>query len=96
MSATFQVIVQPTSQNKTFRLSPTSWMNDGTCRIYPLSTFFPIDGKGVIAAKKICQNCPVALRCLNYALTENIEHGVWGGTSERERRRILKRRVTAA
>ncbi|MSO60172.1 MAG: WhiB family transcriptional regulator [Ilumatobacteraceae bacterium] len=71
-------------------------MNDGTCRIYPPATFFPIDGKGVIAAQKICKGCPVASSCLEYALSENIEHGVWGGTSERERRRITKGRLNVA
>ena len=52
---------------------------------------------GVDRARAICKGCPVLDTCLEYALTERIEHGVWGGTSERERRRILKRRrgVTA-
>jgi len=68
------------------------WMKDGNCRFYPPAAFFPSDGVGVDAARKICADCPVAARCLEYALTERIDHGVWGGTSERERRRILKRR----
>lgn len=68
------------------------WMQKGQCRNYPASAFFPSDGVGVIAARKICDTCPVQNRCLDYALANRIDHGVWGGTSERERRRILKRR----
>jgi WhiB family transcriptional regulator, redox-sensing transcriptional regulator len=72
--------------------SPTAWMSEGNCRLYPPAAFFPSDGVGVDRARKICKDCPVASRCLDYALEERIEHGVWGGCSERERRRILKRR----
>jgi WhiB family redox-sensing transcriptional regulator len=72
--------------------SPTAWMAEGNCRLYPPATFFPSDGVGVDKARKICAGCPVLDRCLEYALDERIEHGVWGGCSERERRRILKRR----
>ncbi|HRW36538.1 MAG: WhiB family transcriptional regulator [Acidimicrobiales bacterium] len=68
------------------------WMRDGNCRHYPPSAFFPSDGVGVDAARKICADCPVKAPCLEYALAERIDHGVWGGCSERERRRILKRR----
>jgi len=72
--------------------SVTAWMMEGNCRLYAPSTFFPSDGVGVDKARKICRGCPVSERCLEYALAERIEHGVWGGCSERERRRILKRR----
>jgi WhiB family redox-sensing transcriptional regulator len=73
--------------------SATAWMAEGNCRNYPPAVFFPSDGVGVDRARKICnQDCPVAETCLEYALEHRIEHGVWGGCSERERRRILKRR----
>lgn len=68
------------------------WMRDGECRNYPPSAFFPSDGVGVDAARRICDTCHVKDQCLNYALESRIDHGVWGGCSERERRRILKRR----
>jgi WhiB family transcriptional regulator, redox-sensing transcriptional regulator len=74
----------------------TAWMSDGNCRNYPPAVFFPSDGVGVDRARKICLGCPVAEPCLEYALQERIEHGVWGGCSERERRRILKRRRVAS
>ncbi len=72
--------------------SATSWMSGGNCRNYPPAVFFPSDGVGVDRARKICADCPVVEQCLEYALVQRIEHGVWGGCSERERRRILKRR----
>jgi WhiB family transcriptional regulator, redox-sensing transcriptional regulator len=73
----------------------TVWMAAGNCRNYPPEAFFPSDGVGVDRARKICASCPVTMQCLEYALEHRIEHGVWGGCSERERRRILKRRRLA-
>lgn len=70
----------------------TSWMAKGNCAQEPPSTFFPSDGVGVEIARRICALCPEKERCLEYALVSRIDHGVWGGCSERERRRILKRR----
>lgn len=74
----------------------TTWMHQGNCRHHPPSTFFPSDGVGVDVARQICVGCPVKEQCLEYALAERIDHGVWGGTSERERRRILRSRRLAA
>ncbi len=72
--------------------SATGWMALGSCRAYPPNMFFPSDGVGVDRARKICATCPVTAPCLEYALENHIDHGVWGGCSERERRRIAKRR----
>lgn len=72
------------------------WMHRGLCREEPATRFFPSDGVGVEVARKICAVCPVQAPCLEYALLHRIDHGVWGGASERQRRRILKgRRETA-
>jgi WhiB family redox-sensing transcriptional regulator len=70
----------------------TPWMNDGSCRDHPPEVFFPSDGVGVTIAQRICATCPVREPCLEYALANRIDHGVWGATSERERRRILRAR----
>ena len=70
----------------------TSWMAIGHCADKPPSLFFPSDGVGVEVARRVCADCPVKEPCLEYALAQRIDHGVWGGCSERERRRILKRR----
>ncbi|MCB1249144.1 MAG: WhiB family transcriptional regulator [Acidimicrobiales bacterium] len=67
-------------------------MAKGNCRFEPPATFFPSDGVGVEIAKRICETCPVKAQCLEHALVNRIDHGVWGGTSERQRRRILKSR----
>ncbi len=71
-------------------------MGKGKCREVDPETFFPSDGVGVLRARKICAGCPVASQCLEYALTNQIEHGVWGGCSERERRRLLRARRGAS
>ena len=92
MKTMLKVTAVPASTNIPFDDSPTAWMAQGNCRNYPPATFFPSDGVGVERARAICKGCPVGTQCLEYALEERIEHGVWGGCSERERRRILKRR----
>ena len=74
----------------------TDWMRVGNCQEQPPQVFFPSDGVGVEVARRICATCPVKEPCLEYALYHRIDHGVWGGASERERRRILKRRRLAA
>ena len=68
------------------------WMAQGRCRDMDPAVFFPSDGIGVQNAQRICSECPVKVPCLEYALVNHVDHGVWGGTSERERRRILRRR----
>jgi WhiB family transcriptional regulator, redox-sensing transcriptional regulator len=74
----------------------TEWMAAGKCSDVPPSVFFPSDGVGVDVARKVCFECPVRELCLEYALLNRIDHGVWGGTSERERRRILRQRRLGA
>jgi WhiB family transcriptional regulator, redox-sensing transcriptional regulator len=73
-------------------LHAEQWMEQAVCRGAAPSSFFPSDGSGVEAAQRICDHCPVRAECLEYALEHRIEHGVWGGASERERRRILRTR----
>ncbi len=72
------------------------WMLDALCRGRSPADFFPSDGAGVEAARRLCEGCPVREPCLEYALEHRIDHGVWGGASERERRRILRSRRLAA
>ena len=69
-----------------------AWMFHARCRGISPTAFFPSDGTGVETAQRVCAACPVRTECLEYALLNRIEHGVWGGASERERRRILRRR----
>ncbi len=74
----------------------TDWMADAKCKDMDPDIFFPNDGVGVQVAQRICAECNVRLQCLEYALAGHIDHGVWGGASERERRRILRRRRLAS
>ncbi len=68
------------------------WTARAKCRDMDPAVFFPSDGIGVQVAQRICVDCPVKAECLEYALADRVDHGVWGGTSERERRRILRHR----
>ncbi len=70
----------------------TDWMREGKCRDMDPDVFFPSDGVGVQVAQRVCNDCPAKAPCLEYALALRINEGVWGGTSERERRRLQRHR----
>ncbi|HTV10460.1 MAG TPA: WhiB family transcriptional regulator [Acidimicrobiales bacterium] len=74
----------------------SSWTAKARCRDLPPAIFFPSDGLGVTVACRYCAECPVREPCLEYALQHRIEHGVWGGASERERGRIARGRRASA
>lgn len=75
---------------------PLDWRNEAVCSGEEKTRlFFPVGVTGAAAvqiedAKAVCVECPVRLQCLEYAITTNQEYGVWGGTSEEERR-VLRR-----
>jgi WhiB family redox-sensing transcriptional regulator len=58
--------------------------------------FFPDTEELAEEAKAICAACPVRVSCLEYAITVRERDGVWGGTTERERRRIIRQRRRSA
>jgi WhiB family transcriptional regulator, redox-sensing transcriptional regulator len=73
------------------------WRFRAACLTADPELFFPLSAAGPSAtqlteAKAICARCPVRRQCLDFALTTRQVHGVWGGTSEDERRRLLTRR----
>lgn len=73
----------------------TNWRVRSACKEEDPELFFPI-GTAVLQideAKAVCRRCPVMERCLQWAMDSGQEHGVWGGTSEDDRRR-MKRRAT--
>jgi WhiB family redox-sensing transcriptional regulator len=70
----------------------TTWMEQASCRDVVPDTFFPESGAPVRAAVRICTDCLVQGTCLEYALENHLDHGIWGGASERQRRRIAARR----
>ena len=73
----------------------TTWLPRGSCANSNPEVFFHHDGICGEIAKQVCSGCTVTAPCLEYALTNRVEHGVWGGCSERQRRRILKERRAA-
>jgi WhiB family redox-sensing transcriptional regulator len=71
------------------------WQRDAACREHPGVDYFPPRGAPTGPARAVCANCLVTGECLAYALEHNIKHGVWGGLSERERRRLRRDRAIA-
>lgn len=71
-------------------------MLDAACADVTDVYFFPERGGSSGPAKDVCAGCPAVGPCLEYALVNVIRFGVWGGTSERERRRIRVARAKAA
>lgn len=71
------------------------WRKRSLCRDSNSELFFPIGATGIAldqidAAKDVCGVCPVHGECLEFALATNQEAGVWGGTTEDERRKLRK------
>lgn len=67
-----------------------TWQDDALCaQTYP-DAFFPDKGGSTREAKQVCAACPVSAKCLEYALTHDERFGIWGGASERERRRMRR------
>lgn len=74
--------------------SALSWQDFGLCAEVDGDLWFPEKGGDTSAAKRICFACPVRVQCLDYALANGERFGIWGGFSERDRRRL--RREAAA
>jgi WhiB family redox-sensing transcriptional regulator len=70
-----------------------SWQERALCAQTDPEAFFPEKGGSTREAKKVCLGCEVRSDCLEYALGHDERFGIWGGLSERERRRLKKRAV---
>jgi WhiB family redox-sensing transcriptional regulator len=70
---------------------PLAWQSDALCAQTDPESFFPEKGGSTRDAKKICTSCEVRAQCLEYALANDERFGIWGGLSERERRKVRKR-----
>lgn len=68
-----------------------AWQADALCAQTDPEAFFPEKGGSTRDAKKVCGACPVKQQCLEYALANDERFGIWGGMSERERRRLRKK-----
>jgi WhiB family redox-sensing transcriptional regulator len=73
-----------------------AWRARAACRGVDPDIFYPVSDEDAEDAKAICATCPVQQLCLDWALANREKEGVWGGATERERRRILRRRRRSA
>ena len=72
-------------------LDERPWAAYGSCRGADPDLFFPGPDGSPEEAVRICRGCPVRDECLAWALDTRIHYGIWGGLTERERRRLLRR-----
>ncbi len=75
---------------------PMAWRHQAACRGIDPAIFYPEDEEPGDAAKAVCLRCPVRQPCLEYALASRERDGVWGGATERERRRMIRQRRKSA
>lgn len=72
---------------------PNRWQTRANCLGVDPDLFFPERGASTREAKSVCAGCEVKADCLEYALTNGEKFGIWGGLSERERRRLRRQRA---
>ncbi len=75
----------------TLLLSDLEWRADAHCSTFDPDLWFAPGALEHKEAKRICRSCPVRRECLSYALETPVDHGVWGGMTERERRSYRRR-----
>ena len=73
-----------------FSDGPLAWQQHALCAQTDPEAFFPEKGGSTRDAKRVCGVCPVREECLQYAMDNDERFGIWGGLSERERRRLRK------
>ncbi len=73
-----------------------NWKDYGACKGLEPDLFYPEDDADAGEAKAVCEVCNVRVACLEYALQTHEKQGVWGGATERERRRIIRQRRRTA
>jgi len=76
-----------------FQAPNRSWQRQANCMGVDPDLFFPERGASTREAKEVCRGCVVREDCLEYALANGEKFGIWGGLSERERRKIRRRRA---
>ena len=72
------------------------WRELGACRGLDPAVFYPDEDDDATEAKSVCAECRVRVACLEYALASREKSGVWGGATERERRRMIRQRRRSA
>ena len=81
---------QKTAVELLFDAVQQEWQDQALCAQTDPEAFYPEKGGSTREAKRICQACPVQDECLEFALANDERFGIWGGLSERERRRLRK------
>ncbi|MFE9132652.1 WhiB family transcriptional regulator [Streptomyces sp. NPDC007355] len=84
---------QGRGRGRVARHDQETWSARALCRTADPDELF-VDGAAQNQAKALCTGCPVRTECLAHALDQRIDHGVWGGMTDRERRALLRRRPT--
>lgn len=88
-STPYGLVVSPPAETS------TRWQDYARCAESDAEIFFPEKGGSTKAAKKICRSCEVRKPCLEDALAHDERCGIWGGTSDRERRKLRRQAVDA-
>lgn len=93
--AEFEQIAQRLAKRPVDPDPDLSWRKDASCRDTSPELFFPIGTTGqaidqIDAARMVCMGCPSRVSCLEFALTTNQDSGVWGATSEEDRRHLRR------
>ena len=73
-----------------------SWRQRAACRGVDPDIFYPVSDDDSGEAKALCASCSVRQACLEYSLAAREREGVWGGLTERERRRIVRQHRKSA
>jgi WhiB family redox-sensing transcriptional regulator len=81
-------LIAPDIDDRTARPAPGDWVDEAACRDKPAEWWFSERQDVAAIGKAICHTCPVELACLQHAVRVGEPHGIWGGKSERARRRI--------
>ena len=82
-----QVFVSPDDEDE------LGWQDQALCAQTDPEAFFPEKGGSTREAKRVCRGCEVRAECLEYALEHDERFGIWGGMSERERRRLKREAI---
>src|SRR4051812_21966672 len=83
------------SVSATSSMNP-SWRTSAACQGLDPEIFYPLSDEDADQAKSVCHRCPVQTSCLEHALGVREKEGIWGGCTERERRRIIRQRRRTA
>jgi WhiB family redox-sensing transcriptional regulator len=77
-------------------MADLSWVDHANCAGVETILFFPERGESHAGAVAVCAECEVRAECLDYAMRHRIQTGIWGGMSERARRKLRRRRRESA